>query len=245
MTTDNTLRLDRALVLKGHTSSRARAQKLIREGNVSVNGKIVTAPDHILSTTDTVLLLTEDFPWVSRGGLKLEHALSHWHIDPKGKVVLDIGASTGGFTDVLLANHAQKVYALDVGHNQLAQKLKSDPRVVSMEGIHISDTEKEHFSELIDMIVVDVSFISVTKVLPKAKELLSPSGEVIALIKPQFEVGKQAIGKGVVRDSTLHERVLKEVSQTAENIGFRVVGVTPSPIEGGDGNKEFLMLLRN
>jgi len=238
-------RLDKELVLRGHVSSRARAQKLIIDGKVSVNGKVVVEPDLAVASGDAIVLLESDFPWVSRGGIKLEHALRHWHIDPSGKVVLDIGASTGGFTDVLLAHHAKKIYALDVGHDQLAQKLRSDPRVVNMEGAHISDTQKEHFSEPIDMIVIDVSFISVTKVLPKAKELLSPCGEVIALIKPQFEVGKQDIGKGVVKDHTLHDRVLKEVSQAAESMGFRVEGITPSPIEGGDGNKEFLMLLQS
>lgn len=245
MTPESSLRLDKALVQRGHASSRARAQKLITERKVSVNGKIVTEPDHVVTKTDAILLLEEDFPWVSRGGIKLEHALCHWHIDPKGKTILDVGASTGGFTDVLLAQGAKSVYALDVGHSQLAKKLIIDPRVVNMERTHIAEVQKDRFSEPVDMIVIDVSFISVTKVFPKAKELLNQGGVIIALIKPQFEVGKRDIGRGVVKDSALHERVLYDVTRAAQNMGFRVEGVIASPIEGGDGNKEFLMLLHS
>lgn len=244
MATEDSLRLDKALVLGGYVPSRARAQKLITEGKVSVNGIIATESDRMVANGDAISLLGEDFPWVSRGGIKLEHALRHWHIDPKGMVVLDIGASTGGFTDVLLTHGAQRVYALDVGHNQLAEKLAKDPRVVNMEGTHIADVKGEHFAEPPDMIVIDVSFISVTKVLPRAKELLNSGGVIIALIKPQFEVGKRDVGKGVVKDGALHERVLREVTLAAQNAGFRIEGVIASPIEGGDGNKEFLMLLR-
>jgi 23S rRNA (cytidine1920-2'-O)/16S rRNA (cytidine1409-2'-O)-methyltransferase len=242
---ENSQRLDKALVLRGTVTSRARAQTLIAEGKVSVNGKVEVEPDRTVKADDTILLLEADFPWVSRGGLKLAHALDHWHIDPTGKVALDVGASTGGFTDVLLARGVKKVYALDVGHDQLAAKLKNDPRVANMEGTHIADVLQEHFPLPIDLVVIDVSFISVTKVLPRAKEFLSPHGVVIALVKPQFEVGKQDIGKGVVKDSALHERVLADVTLAAQSAGFRIEGIILSPIEGGDGNKEFLMLLRN
>ncbi len=241
---ENSLRLDKALVLRGTVSSRARAQALIAEGKVSVNGKAVLEPDRAVTAKDIILLLEEDFPWVSRGGLKLLHALDHWRIDPRGKVALDIGASTGGFTDVLLAKGARKIYALDVGHGQLAKKFNNDPRVVNMEGTHIADTVQEDFPLPLDLIVIDVSFISLTKVFPKARELLGSGGQIIALVKPQFEVGKQDIGKGVVRDSSLHKRVLNEVEAAARSMGLSTLETIPSPIEGGDGNKEFLMLLQ-
>jgi 23S rRNA (cytidine1920-2'-O)/16S rRNA (cytidine1409-2'-O)-methyltransferase len=240
----NSLRLDKALVERNIVTSRTRAQAVIGEGKVSLNGKVVTDPDHTVKEEDTIALLQPDFPWVSRGGLKLLHAIDHWHIDLGGKIALDIGASTGGFTDVLLERGVAKVYALDVGHGQLALKLKNDPRVVNMEGIHISDVMQENFDEPIDIITIDVSFISITKVLPQAKALLSQGGFVIALIKPQFEVGKKDIGKGVVKDAALHERVLREVTDAAQGLGMEVVETITSPIMGGDGNKEFLMLLK-
>lgn len=244
MVQEHSSRLDKALVERAVVSSRARAQTLIAEGKVSVNGKVVMESDHLVTALDAIVLLEADFPWVSRGGLKLAHALDYWHIDPKGFVALDIGASTGGFTDVLLARGAAKVYALDVGHDQLAEKIKNDPRVVNMEGVHINDVAREDFAEPIDIITIDVSFISVTKVLPRAKDILSPRGVTIALIKPQFEVGKSDIGKGVVRDATLHERVLREVTESARALRLVAEVPIPSPILGGDGNKEFLILCR-
>jgi 23S rRNA (cytidine1920-2'-O)/16S rRNA (cytidine1409-2'-O)-methyltransferase len=241
---DTNIRLDKVLVRNGLVSSRARAQILIKEGKVSVNGSIKTESDHNVHENDTVLLLSEDIPWVSRGGLKLEHALAHWGIDARGKVALDIGASTGGFTDVLLSRGAKKVYALDVGHGQLAEKLKNDPRVVSMEGVHIKDVSSSDFLEPLELIVVDVSFISLAHVLPKIKELLTQGGEGILLAKPQFEVGKDFIKKGVVKDSALHLHVITEIMLRAKGLGFVVSEPIPSPILGGDGNKEFLLNLK-
>lgn len=233
-------RLDKELVSRGIVRSRARARVLIEEGGVFVNGIVVIKPDAEITVMDDITLSKEDIPWVSRAGSKLEHALLYWHIDPIGKTVLDIGASTGGFTDVLLSLGAKRVYALDVGHGQLAEKLRNDPRVVNMEGIHITDVSEKDFPDRIEMIVTDVSFISLEKILPKVKELLK-EGVFIALIKPQFEVGRERINKGVVRDPVLHEEVLAHIKNEAAALGFVVDGVTPSPILGGDGNKEFLM----
>lgn len=244
MSDDPRIRLDKTLVLQGLASSRARAQALIAEEKVSVNGMVVTDADRSMLQTDVVLLLGEDIPWVSRGGLKLDHALTSWNIDVRNKVVLDIGASTGGFTDVLLSRGAKKVYALDVGHGQLVEKLKNDPRVVNKEGTHIKDTLRTDFAELIDLIVVDVSFISLAHVLPKIKELLKDDGEAVLLIKPQFEVGKDFIKKGIVKDPALHLHVLTELRLRAKGLGFIVGDAIPSPVLGGDGNKEFLLHLK-
>ena len=234
-------RLDRALVTRGLVSSRARGEALIRDGGVDVNGVIVMSKSFLVGTADLVTLLKGDLEWVSRAALKLASALEHWQIDPKGKVALDIGASTGGFTEVLLSRGAQKVYALDVGHGQLATKLLASTKVVNMESVHIKDVSVKDFAEPIDMIVVDVSFISLEKVLPKAKALLHAGGILIALIKPQFEVGKEHVGKGVVTDPKLHASVVDRIKECATALGFAVEGVIASPILGGDGNKEFLL----
>ncbi len=235
------VRLDKALVLRKLVSSRTRATTLIKDRKITLNNSVVSSPDFLISPSDTVLMLGEDIPWVSRAGLKLAHALDYWHIDPKGKVVLDIGASTGGFTEVLLSHGAKKVYALDVGHGQLAEKLRGDPRVVNMEGVHINNVVPTNFAEPIEMIVVDVSFISLEKVLPKIKELLKKDGILIALIKPQFEVGKERIGKGIVSDPKLHASVITRIEHFVTKLGFTVREVISSPILGGDGNKEFLL----
>lgn len=240
-TTVEKVRLDKALVLRNLVQSRARAVALIEAGAVAVNGVVIAFPDHLVASLDDVVLLGVDIPWVSRAALKLAHALDEWQIDPKGKVVLDVGASTGGFTEVLLSRGAKKVYALDVGHGQLAEKLANDPRVVNREGTHIKDSSLADFVEPIDMIVVDVSFISLEKVLPKAKELLRTGGTLIALIKPQFEVGKENVGKGIVSDPKLHASVIEHIKTTTTKLGFVVEEVIASPILGGDGNKEFLM----
>jgi 23S rRNA (cytidine1920-2'-O)/16S rRNA (cytidine1409-2'-O)-methyltransferase len=244
MTPETDLRLDKALVLRGLAPSRARAQVLIKEEKVSVNGKISRESDRTIHETDMILLLGDDIPWVSRGGLKLAHALAHFNIDPQGKVALDIGASTGGFTDVLLSLGAKKVYALDVGHGQLAEKLQNDPRVINMEGMHIKDISVTNFAEHIELIVVDVSFISLAHVLPKIKELLTEGGEAVLLVKPQFEVGKDFIKKGIVKDPALHQHVLTEIALRAKGLGFSVSLPILSPILGGDGNKEFLLRIR-
>jgi len=237
------IRLDKALVLRGLVPSRARAQAIIKEEKVAVNGTVFIDTDKAVDDKDEITLVGADFPWVSRAALKLEHALNEWKVNPEGKVALDIGASTGGFTQVLLSRGAKKVYALDVGHDQLADVLKQDARVVNMEGVHIKDVTKENFQEPIALIVTDVSFISLAKVLPHIKELLSAGGEAIVLVKPQFEVGKDYIKKGVVKDPVLHEHVLTEIRLRAKGLGFRVSEAIPSPILGGDGNKEFLLHL--
>lgn len=243
MTSDKktTIRLDRALVERGYAPSRTRAQALIEKGGVALNGVVITELDHRVGAKDKIVIVGEDVKWVSRAGLKLEHALRHWKIDPKGKVALDIGASTGGFTDVLLSFGVKKVYALDVGHSQLADKLLKDKRVINIEGKHIKDALSSDFKEHIDIIVIDVSFISLEKVLPRAKELLRSTGVLVALIKPQFEVGKGMTKKGVVTDPKLHASVARKVEEFALSLDLDVVGVVASPVTGGDGNKEFLL----
>jgi len=234
-------RLDKALVLRGLVKSRARAKTLIEEGGVAVDGMVVIDPDFSVSPHSALTLLHEDIPWVSRGALKLLHAFDEWDFDVEGKVVLDIGASTGGFTEVLLSKGAAEVYALDVGHDQLAPSLLKDPRVVSMEGKHILDATSEDFAEPIEFIVIDVSFISLTKILAKAYELLAEGGELIALVKPQFEVGKEHIDKGIVRDPYLREEAVRRAVLSAKDAGWVILGTADSPIEGGDGNKEYLL----
>lgn len=235
------IRLDKALVDRGLVPSRARAQSLIRSRGVKVNGKIVSEKDFVTDEEADIVLVIEDLRWVSRGGLKLAHALQFWHIDVKNKIALDIGASTGGFTDVLLNLGAKKVYALDVGRGQLAPKLLTDPRVINMEGVHINDVAKPLFKEKLDLIVVDVSFISLEKILPKVKELIKKKGTLVALIKPQFEVGKESVGKGIVTDPKLHAKVANRIEAVVHELGFHVEGVVASPILGGDGNREFLL----
>lgn len=235
------VRLDKALVERGLVPSRARAQSLIRSKGVKVNGKIVTDKDFIVDEETEVVLVTQDLRWVSRAGLKLEHALTFWHIDVAGKVALDVGASTGGFTDVLLNAGIKKVYAVDVGHGQLAEKLRDNKKVVNMEGVHINTVTRASFKEKIDIVVIDVSFISVEKVLPYIKGLLKKDGVLIVLVKPQFEVGKADIGKGIVTDPKLHAKVAGRIETVIHDMGFHVAGVVASPILGGDGNKEFLL----
>lgn len=237
-------RLDLALVSRGLVSSRARGELLVREGNVSVDGVVVKNKSFSVGEKSVIKLLKKDLEWVSRGALKLEHALERWKIDTKGKTVLDIGASTGGFTEVLLARGAKKVYALDVGHGQLARKLRDDPRVINMEGIHVNDVTPADFEKPVDMIVVDVSFISLEKILPKARELLRPGGTLVLLIKPQFEVGKKHVGKGIVSDPKLHSGVAMRIEGVVNKLGLSVEGVIASPILGGSGNKEFLLYAR-
>jgi len=235
------IRLDKALVDRGLVQSRARAQSLIRSKGVRVDGVIITDKDHIIDEYTKVVLATEDLRWVSRAGLKLEHALQFWHIEVNGKVVIDVGASTGGFTDVLLNAGVKKVFALDVGHGQLAPKIRDNKKVINMEGVHIKDVTRATFKERVDVVVIDVSFISIEKVLPFVLPLLKKDGAIIALIKPQFEVGKADIGKGIVTDPILHAKVAGRIETVIADLGFHVAGVVASPILGGDGNKEFLL----
>ena len=243
MKEDGRLRLDKTLVERKLTQSRERAKELILKNAVSVNGSVTADPTHSVDGSDLIELIAADIPWVSRAGRKLEQALDSWSIEVSDKVVLDVGASTGGFTDLLLSRGAKKIYALDVGHGQLHEKLRNDSRVIDMEGTHIDDVASSDFSEPLALIVIDVSFISLSRVLPKVKTLLAPKGIVIALIKPQFEVGREAIKKGIVRDRELHAEVLLRIQKHAKETGFNVRAVAESPILGGDGNKEFLLYL--
>jgi len=184
----------------------------------------------------------KDHPWVSRGGIKLDHGLTHFGFDATGAVALDVGSSTGGFTDVLLSRGAAKVYAVDVGTNQLAWKLRQDPRVVVLEQTNARYLTKEQVPELVDIIVCDASFIGLAKVLEAPLNLAKPAAKLVALIKPQFEAGREEIGKGgVVRDAAVHERVCAEAKAWVESQGWTVVGITPSPITGPEGNVEFLL----
>lgn len=240
---DTPFRLDKALVMRGIVPSRSRGVVLIGEGKVSVNNKIVTNRSHIISEEDVIQLLSDDIPWVSRSGAKLAFALIHWGVSLKGKVVLDIGASTGGFTHVALEGGAILVYALDVGHHQLSEILKNDSRVKELSGVHINNVSLSQFVPPPDLIVIDVSFISLTNILLKVKELSGGDGEIIALLKPQFEVGREYIRKGIVRNPTLHEQAIVKVKESAKALGFEISEVIDSPILGGDGNKEFLIHL--
>ena len=235
-------RLDQELVERGLVASRERAQTMVRAGLVRVAGEPVDQPDRMV-TPEQAIELADARTYVSRGGEKLAAALDAFAIDVAGRTALDVGASTGGFTDVLLQRGAARVIAVDVGYGQLAWALRQDPRVVVMERVNI-----RHLDQLplpADLAVIDVSFISLRLVLPKVRELLSPPGEVIALVKPQFEVGKGAVGKGgVVKDPAQHERVLSELSGFAREIGYEIAGQRPSPLLGAKGNREFLLYLR-
>lgn len=243
MNQNATERLDKVLVDKGLAQSRARAQALIEAGKVKVGGRVYTASKKPVSLNEEIELLEEDIPWVSRAALKLEAAFDNFHVSPEGKVVMDIGSSTGGFTEVCLARGADTVYAIDVGRDQMHERLRNDTHVVLHEGTHINDVVPGDFPEAPTLIVIDVSFISLTKVLPKVSELLAPTGDVIALIKPQFEVGKDRIGKGIVHDAKLREEARDDVVTFARNLGFTVADTILSPIEGGDGNVEYLVYM--
>jgi 23S rRNA (cytidine1920-2'-O)/16S rRNA (cytidine1409-2'-O)-methyltransferase len=241
---DGFLRLDQALVARGLAPSRARAQALIEAGVVKVNG----APAGKVSqkvTPDALLELTGDpLPWVSRGALKLAHALEVFGLSPLGLVALDLGASTGGFTEVLLEAGAAEVWAVDVGHGQLAPKIAADPRVRSIEGLNARDLTGEHVPPP-DFVVADLSFISLTKALPPALDLAKPGAVLVALVKPQFEVGPERVGKGgIVRDAAALADARALVRGFLEGSGWRVLGETESPIAGGDGNAEFLIAAR-
>lgn len=235
-------RLDLALVARGLAPSRARAQAAIREGHVRVDGRTARQPSQAVGE-GAVIELDAPLAWVSRAALKLEAGLDHFGIAVKDRTCLDLGASTGGFTQVLLARGAARVIAVDVGHGQFAEQLKADPRVTLMEGVNARDLTCEHVPGPVDLIVCDVSFIGLKKALPAALKLAAPSATLIALIKPQFEVGKGRVGKGgIVRDRDLHDQVCRDIEAwLGAQPGWRVLGVCDSPILGGGGNKEFLI----
>ncbi len=237
-------RLDKVLVERGLVESRQKAQALILAGKVRVNAEVVTKAGHAIAADATLTVAEPEHPYVSRGGVKLAHALDHYGLDPKDKVALDVGASTGGFTDVLLQRGARRVYAIDVGTNQLDWKLRADPRVVSLEQQNIRHFDPALLPEPCDLGVIDVSFISLTLVLPPVATLLGPGKPVIALIKPQFEVGKGRVGKGgIVRDETDRLDAVNKIQTFAADQGFAISEPIPSPITGTTGNVEFLILV--
>jgi len=235
------LRADQALVQRGLAASRERAQDLIANGLVYANGKQVNKPAQKIAAEDQIEVRGESCPYVSRGGFKLEKALKSFRADVSGKICVDIGASTGGFTDVLLQNGAKHVYAVDVGTGQLDPKIENDPRVTKMEQTNARTLTAEDFSMRPEIAVMDVSFISIEKILPALKDVLGESGRLISLIKPQFEAGKAALGKkGVISKPETHEKVLKDLCANAAALGWRLRSIDFSPISGTQGNTEFL-----
>ncbi|MFZ2151999.1 MAG: TlyA family RNA methyltransferase [Minisyncoccia bacterium] len=231
-------RLDLAIVSRNLSRSRTEAHDRITHGKVLVNGVVETKPAKEVSDSD-VIRITEYMPFVGRGGVKLQHALEYFHIDVGGKTILDVGSSTGGFTDCLLQNGAQKVYAVDVGTFQMADSLRNNPHVVLMEQ---TDIREAVLPEKVAGVVVDVSFISLSKIFPSLSEFVAPGAFIVALIKPQFEVGQTNIGKGgVVTSDDAREDAITQVLKSATENGISIRDVTPSPIVGGDGNKEFLL----
>ena len=235
------LRADVALVRRGLAPSRERAQALIEGGFVACNGRPVARSAQRVGDGDRLDVLGSDLPYVGRGGFKLARALEAFGVDPAGQVCLDVGASTGGFTDVLLQSGAALVYAVDVGSDQLAPRLRADPRVVSMERTNARELRPEMFARRPALGVMDVSFISIRLILPVAFGVLGPGGRMIALVKPQFEAGPNRLGKkGVISDPAVHAGVLREIAAFAPSLGWRVRALEPSPIPGGSGNLEFL-----
>ncbi len=238
-------RIDKLLVEQGFAHSRTKAQALIMAGVVLVNDRRVEKPSETFLNDEQIRIKgkSDEIKFVGRGGLKLEKALVEFHICLAEYVCLDIGSSTGGFTDCLLQNDAKKVFAIDVGTNQLDWKIRNDKRVEVRENTNARYLKEEDFDEKFDLIVMDVSFISVTKILPVLIPLLKPNGKIITLIKPQFEVGKGEVGKGgIVKDPDKHIQVVQEVNEFAESIELNVLGTIESPILGAEGNKEFLAL---
>ncbi len=238
------IRLDQRLVDLGLAPTRERARALVLAGQVSVDGRPVTKAGAPVAPDADVALIAPDHPYVGRGGVKLAHALDAFGIPATGREALDIGASTGGFTDVLLKRGAARVVALDVGHGQFDWSLRNDPRVVVIEGFNARRLTPADLPGLVDIVVIDVSFISLALILPVVPPLLRPGGDVVALVKPQFEAGRADVRKGVVRDPATHARVLEDVAGAAAGIGLTRIGSVPSPITGAKGNQEFFLHLR-
>jgi len=245
MSRNDKIRLDLLLVQRGLVESREKAKRMIMAGLVEVNNRISDKPGHLIPVSAEISLKKPSLPYVSRGGLKLEAALEQFSVEVKGKVFLDVGASTGGFTDCLLQRGAEKVIAVDVGYGQLHWQIRQDPRVLVLEKTNIRYLGPEQIKELINGAVIDVSFISLKLVIPPASRLLLDDAFIVALIKPQFEVEKGQVGKGgVVRDPSLREEVVANLSKFFEEAGWHVKGCTPSPILGPKGNQEFLIYLK-
>ena len=235
-------RVDQLLVEQGLAESRARAQALVLAGVVSCGGRRIDKPGEQLAADAALAVKGNDHPWVSRGGLKLAHALDHFGIEVDGKTALDIGASTGGFTDVLLSRGAGRIYAIDVGYGQLAWKLRQDPRVIVHERVNARHLTRAHVPEPVDMITCDASFIGLATLLPVPLALAAEEAELVALVKPQFEAGREHVGKGgVVRDPAVHHEVCERGAAWVAAQGWTVVGVVESPVLGPQGNREFLL----
>lgn len=236
-------RIDRLLVERGLAESLEKALAIIMAGRALAEGRVIDKPGAEIKT-DVEITILEKSPYVSRGGIKLEGALSYFNIDCAGKIAVDIGASTGGFTDCLLKKGAKKVFAVDVGKGLLDWSLRSDKRVVVLEGRNIRYLEFKDISEYSDIVTIDVSFISLEKVIPKVKEFLKPKGLVLGLIKPQFEVNKRDMEKrGIIKDHAKHKMVIDRIKMFSEGLGFIVKGICESPIKGAKGNKEFWIYL--
>lgn len=242
------VRLDVLMVSRGLSASRDRAKALVLAGGVRVDGRQADKAGQLVPDTAAVELVQPDHPYVGRGGLKLAHALDVFGIDVTGRDTLDIGASTGGFTDVLLRRGARSVVALDVGHGQLAWSLRVDPRVVVIERVNARTLTPEQLPEThraFGLVTVDVSFISLRLILPVVPPLLTPDGEIVVLVKPQFEAGREEVGRGgIVRDAAVQQRVVREIQAHAHDLGLVTAGAAQSPVEGADGNREFLLHLR-
>jgi 23S rRNA (cytidine1920-2'-O)/16S rRNA (cytidine1409-2'-O)-methyltransferase len=236
------MRADQLLVSRGLAESRTRAQALIMAGTAFSGERKLAKAGEMLAEDAPLEVRGKDHPWVSRGGVKLDRGLTHFGFGVTGAVALDVGSSTGGFTDVLLSRGAAKVYAVDVGTNQLAWKLRQDPRVVVHEQTNARTLDATIIHEPVDIVVCDASFIGLAKVLQSPLKLAKPRAKLVALVKPQFEAGRAEVGKGgVVRDPEVHARVCAEAAAWVETQGWRVVGVEPSPITGPEGNVEFLL----
>ena len=241
-------RLDLILVEREFFETREKAKREIMAGNVIVNEQVVIKAGIMFKDNDELNIRVKDkLKYVSRGGLKLEKAIKAWDLDFSDKLVLDIGASTGGFTDCALQNGARRVYSVDVGKNQLDWKLRNNEKVVSLEEMHIKDLKEEDIeNKKVDFIVIDVSFISLTKVIPYFKKFLAQSGKIVMLVKPQFEVGREKIGRnGVVENEEYHNEAIKKIISFSKDEGYELIGVEDSPIKGAKGNKEFLMLIKS
>jgi 23S rRNA (cytidine1920-2'-O)/16S rRNA (cytidine1409-2'-O)-methyltransferase len=239
-------RLDLILLEKGLAKSRQRAQAQIMAGGVLVNDQPADKPGKLIAPDDRITLRGKDIPFVSRGGLKLEAALNAFQLDVAGRICLDVGASTGGFTDCLLKNGAQRVYAVDVGYGQLAWKLRQDPRVEVIERTNIRKMPTDALPHPVDLATIDVSFISLKIVVPAVIKFINNEAHILALIKPQFEVGKSQVGKGgVVRNPALHNEVIDSLSDFFSNIGLLSESIFPSPLLGPKGNREFFIFLKN
>ncbi len=238
-------RVDKVLVERGMVPSREKARALIMAGKVLVDGRRMDKPGIQINDDAQLQLQEGGSAYVSRGGEKIEGALKAFAIDPKGMIVMDVGASTGGFTDCILQKGAKKVYAVDVGYGQLAWRLQNDPRVVNLERRNIRYLPREEIQEEIDLILIDTSFISIEKFLPHLLRFLKAGGAILSLIKPQFEVGKGEVGKGgVVRDKALHEKVIDRISNFCRGLGLTILGVRESPLLGPKGNREFFIYLK-